>query len=81
VKALYCLKLSLYYGLYGGYKDGLLALFEPAVFIVRIKEHSYNIGRSEICLLVVLTELYLSNIKAYYEVTYTRLAPPSLKMM
>jgi hypothetical protein len=81
MKALCCLKLSLYCGLYDGYKDGLLALFEPAVFIVRIKEHSYNISRSKIYLLVVLTELYLSNIKACYKVTCARLAPPSLKMI
>jgi hypothetical protein len=75
------LKLSLYCGLCGGHKDGLLALFEPAVFIVRIEEHSHNVGRCEICLLVVLAELHLSNIKACYEVTCARLAPPSLKIM
>jgi hypothetical protein len=81
MKALCCLKLSLYCGLYGSHKDGLPALFEPAVFIVRIKEHSHNIGQSKICLLVVLAELHLSNIKACHKVTCARLALPSLKII
>jgi hypothetical protein len=81
IKALCCLKLSLYYSLCGCYKDGLLALFELAVLIVRIKEHSHNVGRSEICLLVVLVELHPSNIEACHKVAYTRLTPPSLKAM
>jgi hypothetical protein len=51
------------------------------VFVVRIEEHSHNIGRSEICLLVVLAELHLSNIKAYHKVACARLTPPSLKIM
>jgi hypothetical protein len=46
---------------------------------VRIKEHSHNVGQSEICLLVVLAELHPSNIEACYKVACTRLTPPSLK--
>jgi hypothetical protein len=56
-------------------------LLKPAVLIVRIKEYSYNIGWSEVGLLVVLTELYLSNIKGCYKVSYARLAPPRLKIV
>jgi hypothetical protein len=56
-------------------------LLKPAVPIVRIKEYGYNIGRSKVGLLVVLTELYLSNIKGYYKVSYTRLAPPRLEIV
>jgi hypothetical protein len=56
-------------------------LLKPAVPIVRIEEYGHNIGRSEVGLLVVLTELHLSNIKGYYKVSYARLAPPRLKMV
>jgi hypothetical protein len=56
-------------------------LLKPAIPIVRIEEHGYNIGRSEVGLLVVLAELHLSNIKGCYKVSYARLAPPHLKMV
>jgi hypothetical protein len=56
-------------------------LLKPAIPIVRIKEYSYNIGRSEVYLLVVLIELHLSNIKGYYKVSYARLALLRLKIV
>jgi hypothetical protein len=56
-------------------------LLKPAVPIVRIEEYGYNIGRSEVGLLVVLTELHLSNIKGCHKVSCARLAPLRLKIV
>jgi hypothetical protein len=56
-------------------------LLKPAIPIVRIKEYGYNIGRSEVGLLVVLTELHLSDIKGCYKVSCARLAQPHLKIV
>jgi hypothetical protein len=56
-------------------------LLKLAVPIVRIEEYGYNIGRSEVGLLVVLAELHLSNIKGCHKVSCARLAPLCLKMV
>jgi hypothetical protein len=48
-------------------------IFEPELAVVRIEEHSYNVGRIQVSFLVVLPEFLLPYVQAYYEVTRARL--------
>jgi hypothetical protein len=48
---------------------------EPDLAIVRIEEHSYNISRIEVSMLVVLLQLQPTNVKASYEEGTARLTP------
>jgi hypothetical protein len=58
-----------------------LVFFELDLAVVRIKEHSHNIGRIEVSDLVVLFQLQPANIEACHGLGAPRLTPSFFKMV